>query len=333
MKRIGLLSVGNDCPGLNSAIRSVVVNAIDLDIEVMGIKDGFEGLLNDNMDILLRNNVSGILPLGGTILGTSLFVPEEEKDLLAIKNKTTQYGITGYIILGGRLAVRSALKLSKYGVPSIIVPATIDNDLSFTDFSIGFITALQHITEALDIIHSTAESHHRVMIVKTMGTPSGWLATIGGLAGGTDYVITSSEIINPEELINIIKHRYESGKKFSLVVVEDGVKLPEEILNECKCKQEDDPAKVIGIFIEKKLGTEWRYTNLGYIQRGGSPAALDRIIATQMSARAVELAKMGKFFHAVGIKGFTVTEVPYSETLLNIRPVDYYFKQLAKKFY
>ncbi len=333
MKRIGLLSVGNDCPGLNSAIRSVVVNAIDLDIEVMGIKDGFEGLLKDSMDILLRNNVSGILPLGGTILGTSLFVPEEERDLLAIKNKTTQYGITGYIILGGRQAVRSALNLSKYGVPSIIVPATIDNDLSFTDFSIGFITALQHITEALDIIHSTAESHHRVMIVKTMGTPSGWLATIGGLAGGTDYVITSSEIINSEELINIIKHRYESGKKFSLVVVEDGVKLPEEILNECKCKQEDDPAKVIGIFIEKKLGTEWRYTNLGYLQRGGSPAALDRIIATQMSARAVELAKMGKFFHAVGIKGFTVTEVPYSETLLNIRPVDYYFKQLAKKFY
>ncbi len=333
MKRIGLLSVGNDCPGLNSAIRSVVVNAIDLDIEVMGIKDGFEGLLKDNMDILLRNNVSGILPFGGTILGTSLFVPEEEKDLLAIKNKTTQYGITGYIILGGRQAVRSALNLSRYGVPSMIVPATIDNDLSFTDFSIGFITALQRVTEALDIIHSTAESHHRVMIVKTMGTPSGWLATIGGLAGGADYVITSSEIINPEELINIIKYRYESGKKFSLVVVEDGVKLPEEILNECKCKQEDDPAKVIGIFIEKKLGTEWRYTNLGYIQRGGSPAALDRIIATQMSARAVELAKMGKFFHAVGIKGFTVTEVPYSETLLNIRPVDYYFKQLAKKFY
>lgn len=333
MRRIGVLSVGNDCPGLNPAIRSIVVNAIEQEIEVMGIKDGFEGLLNDKVDILVRNNVSGILHQGGTILGTSLFIPEKDEDLTAIKNKTIQYGITGYIILGGRNAVRAALNLQRYGIPSIIVPATIDNDLSFTDFSIGFITALEHVTQALDIIHSTAESHHRVMIVKTMGAPGGWLATFGGLAGGADFVITSSDILNPKELLTTIQHRYESGKRFSIVVVEDGVKLPEEIIDECKCSHETDPAEVVGIYIGKKLNLEWRYTNLGYIQRGGTPAAMDRIIATQLSARAVELVKMGKFYHAVGVKGFIVTEVPYSETLLNVRPVDYYIKQLAKLFY
>ncbi|MBP7303846.1 MAG: 6-phosphofructokinase, partial [Fervidobacterium sp.] len=265
--------------------------------------------------------------------GTSLFVPEKDEELVEIKNKTIQYGITGYVILGGRNAVRSALNLQRYGIPSIIVPATIDNDLSFTDFSIGFITALEHVTEALDVIHSTAESHHRVMIVKTMGAPGGWLATFGGLAGGADFVITSSDVLNPDELIKTIKHRYESGKRFSLVVIEEGVKLPEEIIDECKCSYETDPAQVIGIYIEKKLNIEWRYTNLGYIQRGGTPSSMDRIIATQMSARAIELVKMGKFYHAVGMKGFIVTEVPYSETLLNVRPVDYYIKQLAKLFY
>ncbi|MGB4262816.1 MAG: 6-phosphofructokinase [Fervidobacterium sp.] len=333
MRRIGVLSVGNDCPGLNAAIRSAVVNAIELDIETMGIKDGFEGLMEDKLDVLVRNDVSGILHLGGTILGTSLFVPENDEELVKIKNKTIQYGITGYIILGGRNAVRSALNLQRYGIPSIIVPATIDNDLSFTDFSIGFITALGHVTEALDVIHSTAESHHRVMIVKTMGGPGGWLATFGGLAGGADFVITSSDVLNPDELLNTIMHRYESGKRFSLVVVEDGVKLPEEIIEECKCSYETDPAQVIGIYIGKKLDLEWRYTNLGYIQRGGTPSSIDRIIATQMSARAMELVKMGKFYHAVGIKGFVVTEVPYNDTLLNVRPVDYYIKQLTKLFY
>ncbi len=333
MRRIGILSVGNDCPGLNAAIRSAVVNSIEFEIETMGIKDGFEGLMEDKLDVLVRNDVSGILHLGGTILGTSLFVPEKDEELVEIKNKTIQYGITGYVILGGRNAVRSALNLQRYGIPSIIVPATIDNDLSFTDFSIGFITALEHVTEALDVIHSTAESHHRVMIVKTMGGPGGWLATFGGLAGGADFVITSSDVLNPDELVKTIKHRYESGKRFSLVVIEEGVKLPEEIIDECKCSYETDPAQVIGIYINKKLDIEWRYTNLGYTQRGGTPSSMDRIIATQMSAKAIELVKMGKFYHAVGMKGFIVTEVPYSDTLLNVRPVDYYIKQLAKLFY
>lgn len=333
MRRIGVLSVGNDCPGLNAAIRSIVVNSIEHEIEVMGIRDGFEGLRQDRVDVLVRNSVSGILHQGGTILGTSLFVPERDEDLVLIKNKTAQYGISGYVLLGGRSAVRAALNLQKYGIPSIIIPATIENDLSFTDFSIGFITALEHVTEALDIIHSTAESHHRVMIVKTMGAPGGWLATVGGLAGGADFVVTSSDVFDAADLIKVIRQRYESGKRFSIVVVEDGTHLPQEIIDECKCSHETDPAEVIGLYIGKKLELEWRYTNLGYIQRGGTPAALDRIIATQMSARAVELVKMGKFYHAVGFKGFAVTEVPYSDTLLNVRPVDYYIKQLAKLFY
>jgi len=183
MKRVGILCVGNDSPGINAAIRSAVVKGLDLNIEVMGIKDGFEGLINDELDVLLRPDVSNILHKGGTILGTSLFVPEE-KELEIIKQKVEQYSISTLILLGGRIAAKAALNLMKKDIPSILIPATIDNDLPFSDFSIGFFTAVQHVTNALDILHSTAEAHHRVMIVETMGKPSGWIATVGGLAAG-----------------------------------------------------------------------------------------------------------------------------------------------------
>ncbi|ACJ74701.1 6-phosphofructokinase [Thermosipho africanus TCF52B] len=335
MRRVGVLCVGNDSPGINAAIRSAVVKGLDLNIEVMGIKDGFEGLLRDDLEVLLRPNVSNILHQGGTMLGTSLYVPEE--DVGKVKEKVEQYGISSLLILGGRLGAKAAINLMKIGVPSVLVPATIDNDLAFTDFSIGFFTAVEHVKNALDVLHSTAESHHRVMIVETMGKPGGWIATIGGLSGGADYIITSTEKPNFEELIEIIKRRYEGKKRFSLIVVESGVELPEEIKKECDGFEKLSSSEIIGKYIEKKLkekfGIEWRYTNLGYLQRGGSPAAMDRIIATQMAAHAIEMIKMGKVYHAVGVKGFSITEIPYSETMLNYRPVDYYLKELTKLFY
>ncbi|ABR31734.1 6-phosphofructokinase [Thermosipho melanesiensis] len=335
MKRIGVLCVGNDSPGINSAIRAAVVKGLDLDIEVMGIRDGFEGFLKDNLDVLLRPNVSNILHQGGTMLGTSLFVPEGE-ELNRVKEKVEQYGISTLLIIGGRLAARSAINLMKIGIPSIIIPATIDNDLSFTDFSIGFFTAIENVKNALDVLHSTAESHHRVMLVETMGKPSGWIAVIGGLAGGADYIISSAEKPNFDELIEIIRKRYEGKKRFSLVVVESGVEIPEEIKKECKVSEKESSAIIVGRYIEKhlkELGIEWRYTNLGYLQRGGSPSAMDRIIATQMASHAVEMVKMGKVYHAVGVKGFSITEIPYSDTIVNYRPVDYYLKELTKLFY
>ncbi|SHH37636.1 6-phosphofructokinase [Thermosipho atlanticus] len=336
MKRIGILCVGNDSPGINAAIRSAVVKSLDLNIEIIGIKDGFNGLLNDELDVLLRPNVSNILHQGGTILGTSLFIPEGEK-LKKVKEKFEQYGLTSLILLGGRLAAKAALNLMKENIPSIIIPATIDNDLSFTDFSIGFFTAVEQVKKALDILHSTAEAHHRVMIVETMGKPSGWIATIGGLAGGADYIITSVENFDLKKVIEIIKKRYEGKKRFSLIVVESGVPIPENIKEECGCTTTNNSAEIIGKYIEKnlkdELGIEWRYTNLGYLQRGGSPTAMDRIIATQMAAHSIEMVKSGKNYHAVGVKGFSITEIPYSETIINYRPVDYYLKELTKLFY
>lgn len=336
MKRVGVLCVGNDSPGINAAIRAAVVKGLDLNIEILGIKDGFEGLLRDDLEVLLRQNVSNILHQGGTMLGTSLYVPEGEK-LSLIKEKVEQYGISAFLIFGGRLGSRAAINLMNEGIPSILVPATIDNDLAFTDFSIGFFTAIEHVTNALDILHSTAESHHRVMIVETMGKPSGWIATVGGLSGGADYIITSAEKPNVDEMIEIIKRRYEGKKRFSLIVVESGAEIPEKIKEECEGYDKLNSSEIIGKYIEKKLkdkyGIEWRYTNLGYLQRGGSPSAMDRIIATQMAAHAIEMVKAGKVYHAVGVKGFSITEIPYSESMLNYRPVDYYLKELTRLFY
>ncbi len=336
MKRIGILCVGNDCPGLNAAIRAVVVKSGLEDLEVVGVKDGFEGLLNDQLDVLTRNSVSGILHRGGTILGTSLSVPETEEDVARIAAKVKQYAITTVLILGGRLGARAALRLMKANIPSVLIPATIDNDLPFTDFSIGFFTAISHVTEALDMLHSTAESHHRVMIVETMGRPSGWIATVGGLAGGADYVITSAESFNPQDLLTKIRARYEGQKRFSIVVVEDGFKLDLEYYREVGATEETPAAKVVGMYIQKVLKDiriEWRYTSLGYLQRGGSPVSMDRIIATQMATRAVEMVKAARVYHAVGMKGFTVTEVPYSESMLNLKIVDEQLRTLAKLFY
>ncbi|AEH51935.1 6-phosphofructokinase [Pseudothermotoga thermarum] len=336
MRRIAILCVGNDCPGLNAAIRATVVKSNMEDLEVVGVKDGFEGLLRDQLDVLTRNSVSGILHRGGTILGTSLYIPESDEEVNKVVEKVKQYSITCLLILGGRIGTRAALRLMKANVPSILIPATIDNDLPFTDFSIGFFTAVSHVTDALDMLHSTAEAHHRVMIVETMGRPSGWIATVGGLAGGADYVITNAEGFKAEDLLAKIRSRYEGHKRFSIVVVEDGLKLDQKFYEEVGVTQETPPAKVIGMYIQKALkdiNIEWRYTSLGYLQRGGSPVSMDRIIATMMATRAVEMVKAARVYHAVGMRGFTVTEVPYSESMLNLKIVDEYLRNLAKLFY
>lgn len=336
MKRIAVLCVGNDCPGLNAAIRAAVMKGCEVGIEIVGVKDGFEGLLTDKLDVMTKSSVSGILHRGGTILGTSLFVPQEDEEIKKVMKKFEQYSITSFLILGGRLGAKAALKLTKVNIPSVLVPATIDNDLPFTDFSIGFFTAIEHVREALDMLHATAESHHRVMIVETMGKPSGWIAVTGGLAGGADYVITDAEPINQEDLLNKIRSRYESQKRFSIVVVESGTILPKEMYEMTGTDERTPAAQVIGVYIEKRLkdiGIEWRYTNLGYLQRGGSPVCMDRIIATQMSTRAVEMVKSARVYHALGMRGLTVTEVPYSETMVNVKVVDEYLRSLAKLFY
>jgi len=336
MKRIAILCVGNDCPGLNAAIRAAVVKGAEIGIEVIGVKDGFEGLLADRVDVMTKTAVSGILHRGGTILGTSLFVPQSNLEIEKVAKKVEQYSITSLLILGGRLGAKSALSLMKMNVPSVLVPATIDNDLSFTDFSIGFFTAIEHVREALDVLHATAESHHRVMIVETMGKPGGWIAVTGGLAGGADYVITNAEPVDPDDLLKRIRTRYESQKKFSIVVVEGGVVLPKEMYEISNANEQLPPAEVVGIFIEKQLkdiGIEWRYTNLGYLQRGGSPVCMDRIIATQMSTHAVEMVKAARVYRAVGMKGLTVTEIPYSETMVNIKIIEEHLRNLAKLFY
>ncbi|MGB9789010.1 MAG: 6-phosphofructokinase [Thermotoga caldifontis] len=336
MKRVAILCVGNDCPGLNAAIRAVVVKASELGIEVLGVKDGFEGFLKDQLDVMTKTNVSGILHKGGTILGTSLLVPEDEEQMKLVQKKVEQYAITSLIILGGRLGVRAALNLSKKNVPSLLIPATIDNDLSFTDFSIGFFTAVENVKNALDVLHSTAESHHRVMIVETMGKPGGWIATVGGLTGGADYVVSSAEPFDPDDLLRKIRTRYEGHKRFSIIVVESGVRLPEDFYRNLGLSQEVPAAQAIGSFVEKnfkEFGVEWRYTNLGYLQRGGSPVAMDRLVATLMATRAVEMIKAARIYHAVGMRGLTVTEVPYSETMLNVRTVEEHLRSLVKLFY
>ncbi|KAF2955501.1 ATP-dependent 6-phosphofructokinase [Marinitoga sp. 38H-ov] len=329
MKRIALLNVGGDCPGLNSAIRAFVRKSALEDIEVLGVYDGFKGLLEDRVFVMTKEHVSGILERGGTILGSSKYDPTENiEDMNKLKENFKKYQITAFVIMSGHTGTGIALKLSDEGMPSIVIPATIDNDLPWTDFSIGFFTALETVTKTLDSLHSTASAGHRVIVVEVGGDEAGWLATLGGLTGGADYIIIPEIEFNPDNLINNIKKRYEEGKKFSIVVVQEKCNLSKYI------STEGTPSEIVSKIIKENIqGVECRNVNLGYMQRGGTPVSFDRLIATMFSNKAIEYIKKGKVNIALALKGFEIYDVPFSQELLKNKEIDYKIYEMAKTFF
>jgi 6-phosphofructokinase 1 len=304
--RIGVLTGGGDAPGLNAAIRAVAKRAFQLGHSVSGVKNGWAGCLGEGLISELEPaDVRGILPLGGTILGTSRTNPLKEPDGISRVIKALKHnGIDALVPIGGDDTLSVAAKLSEAGFPTVGVPKTIDNDLSVTEFCIGFDTAVGVVTEALDRLHTTASAHHRVMVVEVMGRDTGWVALQGGVAGGADLIIIPEFEVTLSDVTAHLYRRRGEGKLFSIIVVAEGAHIP-ELDQETGGEGETDAfghirlakrgiGDTLASRVERETGFETRVTVLGHLQRGGSPTPVDRIWATRLGVAAVELIVAGK---------------------------------------
>lgn len=342
MERIGILTGGGDCPGLNPVIRAVVRKALLVGYEVIGIKNGWKGLVENDTMALNLETVSGILPKGGTILGTSRTNPyKKEGELQKVKDNFKKMGLYALIAVGGEDTLGVALKLTQEGIPNIVgVPKTIDNDLSATDYTFGFDTALNVATECIDRLHTTAESHHRVMVAELMGRHAGWIALEAGIAGGADVILIPEIPIDMDEVYEILKKRHARGKAFSIVVVAEGAHFKDNsfITQEQKLDafghvRLGGIGEILANEIEKKTGFETRVSVLGHIQRGGSPTAFDRVLGTRLGVRAVELVTKKKFGRMVALSGIKIIDVPLEEAVKAIKTVDMELYEVAKVFF
>ncbi|MBI5039594.1 MAG: 6-phosphofructokinase [Nitrospirae bacterium] len=340
--KIGILTGGGDCPGLNPAIRAVVKKSVKLGYEVVGIRDGWKGRIELNYEDLTAETASGILHLGGTILGTSRTNPFATADgpQKVIEN-IKRTGIDALVAIGGDDTLGVAYKLYGKGVNTIGIPKTIDNDLSATDFTFGFDSAVNIVMNALDNLHSTAESHHRVLVVEVMGRHAGWIATYGGLAGGADYILVPEKPFTIDEVCSSIKRRHSVGKTFSIIVVAEGAVLAEaeKIVTKDTKKDAFGHAMLGGVGkflceeIEKKTGYECRDVVLGHLQRGGSPTAFDRILATRYGIAAVELIQKKDFGKMVALRGNKIIAVSLEEGVTRSKTIDMDIYEIASTFF
>ncbi|MBU0878735.1 MAG: 6-phosphofructokinase [Candidatus Omnitrophica bacterium] len=339
--KIGILTGGGDCPGLNSVIRGVVRKAISCGDSVLGVRYGWKGLLEKNYTSLDLRLVSGILHKGGTILGTSRTNPyKKENGPELVKKSFAECGLDALVAIGGEDTLGVAAKLFKEGLNIVGVPKTIDNDLGATDFTFGFDTAVNIVTESIDRLHTTAESHNRIMVVEVMGRHAGWIATYGGIAGGADYILIPEIPINTEEVCESIRMRHAKGKDFSIIVVAEGAAFKETdlILQEKKLDSFGHVrlggiGHALGEIIEEKTGFVTRVTVLGHIQRGGVPSAFDRVLGTRFGVKAYELVKNGKFGKMVSLKGNKIVDVPIEEATKQLKTLDLEIYEIAKIFF
>lgn len=339
MQKIGILTGGADCPGLNSVIRAVVRKAMQEGYVVTGIKNGWAGLIENDMRILDLRATSGILDRGGTILGTAKFSPHlTDHELELIAENFKRNGLDALIAVGGEDTLKIALELyNRYKLNIVGVPKSIDNDLSGTDYTFGFDTAVNVATECIDRLHTTAESHHRIIVVEVMGKHTGWIAVESGIAGGANITLVPEVPVDINEVCASLKSRHKRGKTFSIIVVSEGAKIKGLISKESKNskKQSEHSVGKIGELlanlIEEKTGYETRVSVLGHIQRGGSPTAYDRVIGTRFGFKAVELIiekKFGKMvslhankMHCVDIKDAVKKRKSIDKDLLAITEV------------
>ncbi len=331
IKRIAVLTGGGDCPGLNAVIRAVTKTAQnDYGIEVMGILDSYWGLVNDDMHVLTNRDVSGILGVGGTILGTSrvdpfregyekgiLDSPDEDWDIVKAVMKKRE--IDALVAIGGDGTLRVANRAAEAGIPVVGVPKTIDNDIADTDVTFGFNSAVSIVMNAIDILHTTAMSHHRVMVVETMGRHAGWLALEAGVAGGGDIILIPEIPYDINEVFERVEERSRIGKRFSIVVVAEGAK-PADGGEVYSGEHDQSGREVLGGIgkhvadqIQENTGLSSRLTDLGHLQRGGPPTAFDRLLATQFGHAAINLLANGTYGHTVVFKAGAIQSSPLSQ--------------------
>jgi 6-phosphofructokinase 1 len=337
--RIGVLTGGGDCPGLNAVIRAVARRSWADGHEVIGVREGWRGMVDQLFEPLGRSQISGILPRGGTIVGTSRTNPYKvEGGVDAVRASFEQ--IDALVAIGGEDTLGVAARLHHdFAAPVVGVPKTIDNDLSGTDYTFGFDTAVAICTEAIDRLHTTAESHNRVMVVEVMGRHTGWIAVHSGIAGGADVILIPERPVDFDEVCNEISKRHASGKNFSIVVVSEGCELPgaedkgdvDQFGHRLLAKR--GVGERLGEEIESRTGYETRVTVLGHIQRGGSPTARDRILATRFGLKAADLVVAGDYGQMAALRGDAVIAVPLAEATAELKTVPLEWYDLARTFF
>jgi 6-phosphofructokinase 1 len=333
MSALGVLTGGGDCPGLNAAIRAIVRGGLDRGFDVVGIRQGFRGLAESKTMPLDRQAVAGILPRGGTILGTSSFdCFREEGGVDRVVESTRLLALDGVVAIGGEGTLGVAHRLhSEHGYPVVGVPKTIDNDIAGTDVTIGFDTAVHICTEAIDRLHSTAESHNRVMVVEVMGRNTGWIAAAAGIAGGADVILVPEVPMAIEDVADHVRRRHAHGRDFSIVVTAEGYRLTRrsgeqeapvvQELDEYGYERLGGIGRVVADELALLTGFETRVTVLGHVQRGGTPTARDRFLATRLGLRAVELATAGEWGRMAAVRGNEIVDVPLAEAMGERRTV------------
>jgi ATP-dependent phosphofructokinase / diphosphate-dependent phosphofructokinase len=340
--RIGVLTGGGDCPGLNAVIRAIVRKGVDTHgHEFVGFKYGWAGVLNQDTMPLTRESTRGILHRGGTILGSSRTnVYKVEDGLNKVKAAMEAQGLDALIPIGGEDTLGVAGKLHEDGIPVVGVPKTIDNDLNATDFTFGFQTAVQIATDAIDRLHTTAESHNRVLVCEVMGRHAGWLAVYSGMAGGADVILIPERPFDIDEVCDHLKRRHANGATFSIVVVAEGA-TPKDggLLTQHQTTDSFGHVRLGGIGIileqeiEQKTGFESRTTILGHIQRGGTPLAFDRVLGSRFGVSAVDAISEGDYGKMVALRGTRIERVPLAEAVTEPKLVDAELYETAEVFF
>jgi ATP-dependent phosphofructokinase / diphosphate-dependent phosphofructokinase len=345
MARVGILTGGGDCPGLNAVIRAVVRRGLadGGGHSFVGFRHGWAGVLADDATELTLESTAGILPRGGTILGTSRTNPfaKDRDGTPEIRRTLRERGVDALIPIGGEDTLGVALRLHEAGIPIVGVPKTIDNDLGGTDVTFGFQTAVQIVTDAIDRLHTTAESHNRVMVVEVMGRHAGWIATHAGIAGGADAILVPERPFDVEQVCAHLRRRHERGRSFSIVVVAEGA-VPQASTMAAPAAAATDAfghARLGGIGvtlegeIERRTGYESRVTILGHVQRGGTPVACDRVLATRFGVAAMAATAAGRFGTMVGLRGTEIVEVSLADALREPKLLDPALYETAELFF
>ena len=346
-KRVGILTGGGDCPGLNAVIRAVARRSFDRGWQVVAVHEGWRGLVEGMLEPLGPRDISGILPRGGTILKTSRTNPYKvDGGVEQVLENFRAAGLDGLVAIGGEDTLGVAARLYReHDFPVVGVPKTIDNDLNGTDYTFGFDTAVTIATEAIDRLHTTAESHNRVMVVEVMGRHAGWIAIHSGIAGGADMILIPEQKVTIEEACRVIEKRHQGGKDFSIVVVSEGYELSWEtgesklVAGEARATDQFGHVQLGGVGdalareIESRTGYETRVTVLGHVQRGGTPTAHDRVLATRYGLKAADLVQAGTFGRMAALQGDAIVDISLDEATAELKTVPQEWYDVAKAFF
>jgi ATP-dependent phosphofructokinase / diphosphate-dependent phosphofructokinase len=340
--RVGVLTGGGDCPGLNAVIRAVSRRLLTRGHEVLGVREGWRGLVEGRFEALGPREISGLLPRGGTILGTSRTNPYKvEGGVEQVLSSFQEERLSALVAIGGEDTLGVAARLyAEREFPVVGVPKTIDNDLSATDYTFGFDTAVFICTEAIDRLHTTAESHNRVMVVEVMGRHTGWIAVVSGIAGGADVILIPEHPVSIDDTCKEIRRRHERGKDFSIVVVSEGYELDGaaddggdvDEFGHVRLSERGVGARLASQ-IEERTGFETRFSVLGHVQRGGSPTPRDRVLATRYGLKAADLVEEGRFGRMAALHGDAIVDVSLEEATAELKTVPREWYEVARAFF